>query len=136
MCVPYRNRILVVDDDLDLLMLLERMLTREGYDVETAASLPEAEEIITQFHPDLVLLDINIHGDDGRKLCWQLKKTGAATGIKVLLMSGFDISLNRAILFGADALLVKPFHTDFLLHRIEELIMPHLKSSFYPGSAS
>lgn len=130
MCVP-KNRILVVDDDLDLLMLLERMLIREGYEVETAASLPEAEEIISQFAPDLVLLDINIQGDDGRKLCWQLKKSGDDACIKVVLMSGFDISLNRAVLFGADSLLVKPFHTDFLLHRIEELMMPHLRSSFY-----
>jgi DNA-binding response OmpR family regulator len=54
------KRILVIDDDIDLLMLLERCLQKQGYYVETAASLPEAEEIISDFIPDLVLLDINV----------------------------------------------------------------------------
>ena len=68
------NRILIIDDDIDLLMLLERRLVQEGYDIETAASLPEAEELIPSFRPQLVLLDINVKGEDGRILCWQLKK--------------------------------------------------------------
>ena len=67
-------KILIIDDDLDLLMLLERRLLKEGYEVETAASLNEAEEILGYFPPQLVLLDININGDDGRQLCWKLKK--------------------------------------------------------------
>ena len=76
------KRILVVDDDIDLLMLLERCLSKEGYEVETAASLAEADEIICSFSPHLVLLDINVHGEDGRQLCFKLKKVGTGTTCK------------------------------------------------------
>ena len=118
------KRILIVDDDIDLLMLLERSLDREGYAVETAASLPEAEEILPQFSPNSVLLDINIKGEDGRQLCWKLKNATTKSSVKVMLMSGYDFSSGRALLFGADELVPKPLHTAYLLHRIETLLEP------------
>jgi DNA-binding response OmpR family regulator len=114
------KRILVVDDDVDLLMLLERLLTKEGFIVETAASLAEAEDVHNYFSPHLVLLDINVKGEDGRKLCWQFKNSG--TGLKVIIMSGYDFSVGRAVLFGADDLIPKPIYTEYLLHRIEHLL--------------
>lgn len=112
-------RILIVDDDLDLLMLLERRLLREGYEVETAASIAEAEELIPVISPHLILLDINIKGEDGRRLSWKLKHDPETAGVKVVMMSGFDYNTGRALLFGADELLAKPLHVDFLLHRLE-----------------
>ena len=114
------KKILVVDDDVDLLMLLERLLNKEGFDVETAANLAEAEDIHAYFTPHLVLLDINVKGEDGRKLCWQLKNSG--TRVKVIIMSGYDYSVGRAVLFGADDLIPKPINTDYLLHRIDNLL--------------
>jgi len=115
------KRILIVDDDIDLLMLLERQLKQQGYETETAASLPEAEELIVYFDPHLVLLDININGEDGRQLCWKIKHKPVYRVAKVLIISGFDYSPSRAALFGADDILPKPFTRDFLLHRIETL---------------
>ena len=115
------KRILVVDDDVDLLMLLERLLNKEGFSVETANTLAEAEDINAYFDPHLVLLDINVKGQDGRKLCWQFKNSG--TGVKVIIMSGYDFSVGRALLFGADDLLPKPFNSEYLLHRIDSLLI-------------
>jgi DNA-binding response OmpR family regulator len=115
------KRILVVDDDVDLLMLLERLLNKEGFIVETATTLAEAEDINAYFDPHLVLLDINVKGQDGRKLCWQFKNSG--TGVKVIIMSGYDFSVGRAVLFGADDLLPKPFNSEYLIHRIDSLLV-------------
>ena len=115
------KRILIVDDDIDLLMLLERRLKQEGYETETAISLAEAEELIVYFDPHLVLLDINIKGEDGRQLCWKLKHQPVYRVVKVLIISGFDFNSSRAALFGADDILPKPLNTEFLLHRITEL---------------
>ena len=123
-----QKRILIIDDDVDLLMLLERRLEKEGYTIETAASLLEAEEIIPTFTPHLVLLDINVNGEDGRQLCWKLKKTDDGYGIKVMLMSGYDCNTGRAALFGADELLPKPLHTDYLLHRMDAHLYPQFAS--------
>jgi DNA-binding response OmpR family regulator len=121
-----QKRILIIDDDVDLLMLLERRLEKEGYTIETAASLPEAEEILPNFTPHLVLLDINVNGEDGRQLCWKLKKTADQYAVKVMLMSGYDYNTGRAALFGADELLSKPLHTDYLLHRMDAHLYPQV----------
>jgi len=115
------KRILIVDDDVDLLMLLERQLKKQGYETETAISLAEAEEQIVYFDPHLVLLDINIKGEDGRQLCWKLKHQPVYRIPKVLIISGFDCSISRAALFGADDALPKPLNTEFLLNRISNL---------------
>ena len=115
----FPKKILIIDDDLDLLMLLERNLLKEGYEVETAANLPEAEEIYTSFIPHLVLLDINVNGEDGRQLCWKIKMNVPNPEVKVLVISGYDFNLSRAALFGADDLVSKPFQVDYLLHKLE-----------------
>ena len=121
MCVANENvkRLLIIDDDIDLLMLLGRRLLKEGYKVEAAASLPEAEEVINSFKPHLVLLDINVNGEDGRQLCWKLKKETGNKAVKVIIISGYDYSAGRAVLFGADDLLPKPLHIDYLLNCIK-----------------
>jgi DNA-binding response OmpR family regulator len=67
-----------------------------------------------------VLLDINVNGEDGRKLCWKLKKETDDKRIKVIIISGYDYSTGRAALFGADDLLPKPFHFDYLLNCVEQ----------------
>lgn len=120
------KRILIVDDDVDLLMLLERQLKRQGYETETAISLSEAEDLIVYFDPHLVILDINIRGQDGRQLCWKLKHQPVYRIAKALIISGFDYSPSRAALFGADDFLPKPFHIEFLLSRISKLICASL----------
>jgi DNA-binding response OmpR family regulator len=112
-------------------MLLERRLDAQGFSVETAASLSEAEEIIPVFDPHLILLDINVRGEDGRKLCWKLKMQEGAE-VKVIMMSGYDYSTGRAVLFGADDLLPKPLNTEFLLSRISALLLEEEQGLLIP----
>jgi DNA-binding response OmpR family regulator len=111
-------RILVVDDDIDLLMLLERKLQQNGYKVESAVSMAEAEYVTAHFKPDLVLIDINLGGDDGRQLCWKLKHPTDGRQTKVILMSALYYPTSRTLLFGADDFVAKPFVTEFLLQKI------------------
>lgn len=116
------KRILLVDDDIDLLMLLERKLQKSGFIIESAASMAEAEYVLSLFKPDLILLDINVAGDDGRQLCWKVKNTGDNRDAKVILMSGYNYTINRQLLFGADDYLAKPFHSEFLMQKIETIL--------------
>jgi DNA-binding response OmpR family regulator len=132
MCASFERlpkRILIIDDDIDLLMLLERCLDREGYAVETAASLAEAEDILPQFLPHLVLLDINVNGEDGRQLCWKLKNTATVPAAKVIIISGYDYNTGRAVLFGADDFITKPLHTEYLLHRVDLFLEPSINAA-------
>lgn len=137
MCAAQQTpkRILIIDDDLDLLMILERRLAKEGYSIETAASLKEAEELVEFFSPHLVLLDINVNGEDGRKLCWKLKKE-EHKDVKVVIMSGYDFDTGRAVLFGADDLLQKPFHAEFLLHRVDTHLQQAAPLNILPFTAA
>lgn len=112
------TRVLVVDDDIDLLMLLERKLQQQGYKVESAVSLAEAEYISPLFKPDLVLIDINISGDDGRQLCWKIKHAAESQSTKVILMSGLYYPTSKTLLFGADDFIAKPFAAEFLLQKM------------------
>ena len=117
------KRILLVDDDIDLLMLLERKLQRSGYIIESAGSMPEAEYVLSLFKPDLVILDINVAGEDGRQLCWKIKNTGDNRGAKVVLMSGYNYAINRQLLFGAEDFVAKPFQSEYLMQKVESLLI-------------
>lgn len=116
------KRILLVDDDIDLLMLLERKLQKSGYLIESAASLPEAEYVLSLFKPDLVLLDINIAGDDGRQLCWKIKHSEQDRKAKVILMSGYNYPISGPLSFGADDYVAKPFPSEYLANKVEQLL--------------
>lgn len=115
-------RILIIDDDVDLLMLMERRLGKEGFWAESAASLPEARELIPSWQPDLLLLDINVAGEDGRQLCYELKKDPRFCHLPIILISGYDPSFRRGTLFGADAVLPKPLKTDELLRTMRYFV--------------
>ena len=116
------KRILLVDDDIDLLMLLGGKLQKSGYIIESPASMPEAEYVLSLFKPHLILLDINVAGDDGRQLCWKVKNTGDNREAKVVLMSGYNYAINRQLLFGADDYVAKPFHSEFVMQKVEVLL--------------
>ncbi len=111
-------RVLVIDDDIDLLMLLERKLQQQGYKVESAVSLAEAEYVLSLFKPDIVLIDINVSGEDGRQLCWKIKHSANASLTKVILMSALYYPTTRTLLFGADDFIAKPFASEYLLQKM------------------
>ena len=119
MRTPAALRVLVIDDDIDLLMLMERKLQQQGYKVESAVSLSEAEYVFSLFKPNLVLIDINVAGEDGRQLCWKIKHGPDAATTKVILMSALYYPTTRTLLFGADDFVAKPFATEFLLQKMD-----------------
>lgn len=125
------SRVLVIDDDIDLLMLMERKLQQQGYNVESAVSLAEGEYMLNLFKPHLVLIDINVAGEDGRQLCWKIKHGTDADTVKVILMSALYYPTTRTLLFGADDFVAKPFDTEFLVQKMksqlqEETTQPYM----------
>ena len=125
-------RVLVVDDDIDLLMLLERKLHNLGYIVESAVSLSEAEYVAAGFNPHLVLLDINVNGEDGRQLCWKLKHTPETKKTKVILMSALYYPTSRVMLFGADDFVAKPYPPEFVQQKIAAILTPEPVTELVP----
>jgi DNA-binding response OmpR family regulator len=116
--------ILVVDDDWMNRDLLQAHLEAAGYQVVTANSGQKALEIVTSSIPDLVLLDVRMHGMDGYEVCSRLKSHEATQHVPVVIVTALDKDEDyvKAVEVGADDFLPKPFNSVLMLSRIRSLL--------------
>ncbi len=114
-------RILLADDNKDLLMITQIILKGQGYETFLATSVEEAKRKIKIHQPQLLLLDVCIGDDDGRAFCSLLKQTPATCSLNVILMSGDDCIENR--ISGCDDFLSKPFDYNELVTKVEQQMM-------------
>ena len=105
-----RPRILIADDEEDLLMLLEKVLSKEGYEVETLLNAENLIEQVRDHPPDILLLDIRMQGKNGGELCKELKNDYQTKDIPIILFSANDDIDEIARECGADDCLVKPLN--------------------------
>ena len=106
---PARRRILVVDDDPALRVLLRATLAADEFELEEASSAEEADQLARFWRPDVVILDVGLPGTDGLVLCSDLKRKSAFGPPRVIVLTGGDTTEREAADAGADALLCKPF---------------------------
>lgn len=114
---PMRGKILIIDDNEDLTGIISIILKAEGFEVKTRATLEFCEEVLDEWDPDLLLLDVNVNGEDGRIFCSQ-KKSHTDKDVKIILMSGDETTLDHTHWFGADDCIAKPFDSADLIQKI------------------
>jgi diguanylate cyclase (GGDEF)-like protein len=114
-------RLLLVDDDPGLLMLLRTTLEIVDIQVEEARSADEAQAQIGAEAPDVIVLDVAMPGVDGLSFCRALKSDPATSRVPVIILSGADTGEEAARAAGADSFLRKPFSPLDLLGLVEEL---------------
>jgi DNA-binding response OmpR family regulator len=110
------KKIMVVDDEKDLLALVKGYLKRAGYDVAVTTSCEEGLNILESFSPDLIYLDINVGSEDGRTMCQQIKSMAQHQHIPIILISANDEALQTYKQYQASAILKKPFQPSQMLH--------------------
>jgi DNA-binding response OmpR family regulator len=119
-----KKRILVVDDEMDLIKAVEIRLAHAGYEVIMAHDGQEGLEKAKKEMPDLIVLDVMLPKMEGHKVCGLLKADTRYNRIPIILFSAksqeSDIALGREA--GADAYIVKPFDSKKLLATIDGLI--------------
>ena len=114
-------KVLLIDDDQDLCILVKTILERDGYEVEVAyngrSGIPKARD----FKPDLVLLDVMIPGESGWDICRQLREGG---DIPIIFLSarGGESDIVRGLQLGADDYIPKPFRRHELTARTEAVL--------------
>jgi two-component system, OmpR family, phosphate regulon response regulator PhoB len=115
-----RERILLVDDEADIVELLEYNLRREGYTVVTAHDGAGALAELRKQRPDLVLLDLNLPDVSGTEICRRLRRDPATSGIPIMMITAKADEIDRVVGFevGADDYVVKPFSPRELVLRI------------------
>ena len=140
------NRILLVDDDQELLAALELKLDKEGFQVETAPDGEVALEIINKKLPDLVILDVNMPKVNGMEVCKTLRSDEQTRDLAVIMLTARDDEIDRVLglEFGADDYVTKPYNARELILRIKALLKrifpvqnnPATKDIFQIGSLS
>jgi two-component system phosphate regulon response regulator PhoB len=118
------ERLLVVDDEEDILELVRYNLQKEGYQVCCAKSAEDALQQIKVELPDLIVLDLMLPGMDGLDLCKVLKRNPATEHISVLMLSakGSEADVVSGLELGADDYIAKPFSPRVLVARIKNVL--------------
>ena len=116
-----KQRILLVDDDPNILRLVELYLTKEGFAVETASDGNTAVSMFKANPPHLVLLDVLLPGIDGWQVCREIRKV---SNIPVIMLTAKDETFDKVLglELGADDHIVKPFEPKELIARVKAVI--------------
>lgn len=119
-----QSKILLVDDEDDILEMIGFNLEEEGYDVETAKDGQEALKKASKFKPDLILLDVMMPEMDGMETCTEIRKDEALQGtlIAFLTARSEDYSQIAGFEAGADDYIAKPVKPKVLLSRVKALL--------------
>ena len=112
------KKILLLDDNKDLLLIVQIILKAQGYEVVQASCVEEALQKIKIHRPSLIMMDVFIKEQDGRELCSQLKHDPETSNIKIILMSGIETENANLNCIGADDFIAKPFDYDDLIERV------------------
>jgi DNA-binding response OmpR family regulator len=122
MSINEKTKILIVDDETDLLAELEALLTRSGYQVAIASNGLQALRVVEQFRPHLIVLDVLMPVMDGREVVRQLRQANDWTPVILLTQVGTSAERALSLQEGADDYLNKPFDPMELIARMQAIV--------------
>ena len=118
------KKILVVDDKANIVLSLEFLMNKAGYDVRTASNGEEALAAIETDPPDLILLDVNMPTKNGFEVCEAVRARNEWSHIRIIMLTahGRDIEREKGLALGADDYLTKPFAILEVVSKVQELL--------------
>ncbi len=113
-------RVLIVDDEANIVISLEFLMEQAGYTVAVARNGDEALEQIERFRPDLVLLDVMLPGVNGFDILQRVRQQPEHKEMAVIMLTakGREVEITKGLALGADAYITKPFSTRDLLAEV------------------
>jgi DNA-binding response OmpR family regulator len=117
-------KVLIADDEPNILISLEYLLKREGYEVLVARDGQEALDVVRRDRPRLVLLDVMMPRKTGFEVCQELRGDDAIKDTLVLMLTakGRDTDTAKGMAMGANSYMTKPFSTKELVQKVKELL--------------
>jgi DNA-binding response OmpR family regulator len=118
------GRIVIADDEPNILISLEFLMKREGYEVHLARDGAEALEVVRRVAPQLLLLDVMMPKKTGFEVCQELRADESLGGLRILMLTakGRETDIAKGLALGADAYMTKPFSTRELVQKVREML--------------
>ncbi len=118
------KKILIADDEPNIVISLEFLLKREGYEVVVAHNGAEALERVRAERPDLAILDVMMPLRNGLEVCQDLRQDSEFKDLRIMMLTakGRDTEVSKGLALGADVYMTKPFSTRELLAKVKALI--------------
>jgi DNA-binding response OmpR family regulator len=118
------KRVLVVDDEPNIVMSLRFLMEREGLDVEVAPTGEAALQALERAPADLVLLDVMMPQLDGFEVCQRIRADPRWAAVKIIMLTakGREVERDKGRALGADAYVTKPFSTRELVARVKQML--------------
>ena len=118
------KRVLVVDDEPNIVMSLEFLMRRAGFEVAVARNGREALDALEGSPPDLLLLDVMMPEFDGYEVCERIRARPEWSGTKIVMLTarGREVERERGLALGADAYVTKPFSTRELVDQVKGML--------------
>ena len=118
------KKILIVDDEPNIVISLEFLMKKEGFEVAVAADGDEALAKVASFDPDLMLLDVMMPKKSGYEVCEVLGADPAHGGLLIVMLTakGRDTEVAKGLAIGADAYVTKPFSTKELVVQVKSML--------------
>jgi DNA-binding response OmpR family regulator len=119
-------KVLIADDEPNIVISLEFLMKREGYDVSIARDGQQALDAIRHLRPDLVLLDVMMPLRSGLEVLQAVRADEAMAGTRILMLTakGRETDIAKGLALGADAYMTKPFSTRELAERVRRMLSP------------
>lgn len=119
-----QHRVLIVEDEDNIAIALDYLLTREGYMHDRIANGSEAMGKIRDTHPDLVLLDVMLPEVSGYEICQDVRMDPDLRDVKILMMTarGSSVERRKGLALGADGFIAKPFELKELRAEVRRLL--------------
>ena len=118
-------KILIVDDEPGILMSLDFLMKKNGFEVFIARNGAEALEIVNEVKPEVVILDVMMPEVDGYEVCEKIKANEETAHAKVIFLSakGKETDIHKGLSLGAEMYMTKPFSTRVLLENVKQLLV-------------
>ena len=118
------KKILIADDEQNIVISLEFLMKREGFAVCIANDGQEALDKVRSESPDLVLLDVMMPRKNGYEVCQEIRADAGLQGTRILMLTakGRETEVTKGLAMGADAYMTKPFSTRDLVQKVRELL--------------
>lgn len=119
-----KKTILIVDDEPNIVISIEYLMKRAGYEVVTAYDGQQALDYLADSHPALMLLDVMMPNKNGIEVCEEVRTNKRFDDMPIVMLTakGSEAEMSKGLALGADAYITKPFSTHDLVERVKSLL--------------